>query len=311
MNLSIKQINRWRIYCDDEKEYIDGYLDINTGIPITCFNNNSHVINSSKTKLIEIINEDYTESVTKWKIYCDTENKNIEGYLNTDDGIPTKCFNNNSHSISNPEQLKIIKNNKFRILEDFTPVQGKYRAETIKLENIQPYSDFILNKTWPVNIAPLCVILMVSDKQKGDSLIVDVAPDQTIGFISQDITSGTSNILNVNDTVLENVYTNFCCTITDGINTENLGCITNVDYKEKTITVENTINNTYLASSPTYIKITATYIGPHEFGETGNIKLGDSKVGSAHIPKNTITRIKYTNTWNIVKNFYMIIEYLY
>jgi hypothetical protein len=101
------------------------------------------------------------------------------------------------------------------------------------------------------------------------------------------------------------------CSITDGVNVDNLGSVLDIDYKNKTITVENTPTNNYSVASPTYIRISVRFLGPHEMGDPSLLHLGGSKIGASHIPKNEIARLTYTNNSAIVKDFYVLLEYLY
>jgi hypothetical protein len=201
-----EQVKRWKIYCNTESKWVDGYLSRDDGVPTTCFNNNAHTIDTSKTDLLETIDNNYTQCVAKWKVYCDTEGIDVEGYLNDDYGTPTKCFNNDTHTISTTTKLEIIKNPKVQIIEETIPLQGRYRAETLKIENILPHSTKVFDKTWSVDIAPLSVNMMVTEKHRGDSFIVDVMPDKIIGTITDGITAGVTNVISASETVIESLF---------------------------------------------------------------------------------------------------------
>lgn len=309
--MSTNQVKRWRIYCNTESKYVDGYLSRNDGTPTTCFNNNGHTIDTSKTDLLEIIVNNYTYCVAKWKVHCDTEGIDVEGYLNDDYGTPTKCFNNDTHTISTTTKLEIIRNPKVQVIEETVPLQGRYRAETLKIESIQPNSTKVFDKIWSVDIAPLSVNMMVTDRHKGDSFIVDVSPDRIIGTITSGITAGVTNVIDVSTTVMDHIQVNFLCSITDGVHVDDLGTVLDIDYKNKKITVENTPTNNYLVASPTYFRMTVRYLGPHEIGDQGMLRLGDSKIGASHIPKGETARLTYINNSAIEKDFYILLEYLY
>ncbi len=105
-----KVVKRWNIYCNSEADYIEGFLNEDDGTPSVCFNNNGHSIDTSKTELLEIIENTYTLKVIKWKVYCSTELQDVYGYLNAESGTPTKCFNNSSHTISTVTQVEVINN---------------------------------------------------------------------------------------------------------------------------------------------------------------------------------------------------------
>ncbi len=48
-----------------------------------------------------------TTSVTRWNVFCNTENTWVTGYIDTVDGTPNYCFNNNTHAIDNLRIQKI------------------------------------------------------------------------------------------------------------------------------------------------------------------------------------------------------------
>lgn len=105
-----KIVKRWSVYCNTEADYVEGFLNGDDGTPTTCFHNNGHSIDTTKTELIEIIKNTYTLKVIKWKVTCTTEATDVYGYLSAESGTPTKCFNNDGHTIGATEQVEVINN---------------------------------------------------------------------------------------------------------------------------------------------------------------------------------------------------------
>lgn len=306
--MSTIQVKRWRIYCNTEARYVDGYLNRDEGSPTTCFNNNTHTIDIVKTTLVENIENNYTKSVIKWKVYCATELAYVEGYTNGDMGTPTKCFNNNSHVATLPEKLEHIENEKVLINEESVPGQGCFKSESIKL-SMAPNQVLVFDKTWPFDISPLAVTALCNEKHSGDSLQVDVSPNRTIGVLTADCNIGDTEIT-VSSTVIQYIKTGFLCKITDGVNISDLGLVINVDYKLNQISVETPLTSAFLASSPTYINMSVRFLGPHDLGGRP-FTIGSTKIGASFVPKNEIVRMTYTNKSPSYKDLYILLEFLY
>jgi len=45
-------VNKYRVYCNDESVFVEGYSD---SVPTTCFNNNTHIIDNTQTTVVETI----------------------------------------------------------------------------------------------------------------------------------------------------------------------------------------------------------------------------------------------------------------
>ena len=110
--------------------------------------------------------------------------------------------------------------------------------------------------------------------------------------------------------VIASDQSNFSIKITDGTNTNDLGIVLGKNVVAKTITVKTTTTNTFLASSPTYIKKTHYFIKTYEIGPPWEYIIGDSKIGASYIPANTIVRLKYINNSALAKKFIAKMEYL-
>ncbi len=309
--MSTQQVKRWRVYCTTESIYVDGYIDTLDGTPITCFNNNTHSIDTSKTELIEVIDNNYTQTLVKWEIYCTTERQPVYGFLNEDYGSPLACFNNNNHLIGYKKKIEIIKNAKVETITKLTPSHDRYRMESIKINDIAPNSIKTVDATWPIDASPLSFNLIVTNRHKGDTCVIDIEPDSVMGSLAEGISGGVTNVISVDNNVILDAHLSFYCSITDGINTEDLGQIIDIDYQNNTITVENTPTYNYSVETPTYIRKTIRYIGPYELSDPGTITLGGVKQGLSLIPRNKIVRITYTNNSSLTKDFYINFEYLY
>ena len=309
-----RDLRRWRVWCVTEGAWVDGFLPLEMGRPQYCFNNTSHAIDQSKSDLLEIIKNDFTKSVNKWRVFCEDGDGWVEGYRSADLGPPTTCFYNNTHTITTsgsnaPQLLEVINNSMVTVREETIPVSGHIRIETVKLD-VGPNEVHVKDLSWPFDIAPLSLTIHAEDINKGDHFQLDVAPDTVVGAITSDVTTGNT-VINVSPTVIENINIGFYCDLFDGVQKENLGHVLDIDRINSKITVETPNTLTFSAASPTYVMMTVRYIGPHEFGVGGHISIGETKIGASYIAKHRNVRVTYTNNSDVEKDLTVLIEYLY
>ncbi|ARR74928.1 hypothetical protein SAGO17_0008 [Mimivirus AB-566-O17] len=300
-------IEKWQIYCNTESQKIIGYKTKDGISPQTCFNNNTHSIDISKNNLIERI-PDNTYDLYEWNVLCDTEKTHVIGFTNSSH-YPEICFNNNTHIVSSiPELVSKISNINVGIVEESTPTGGNYKSVSYKCDCVSGES--IHDYTFDYPISALSISFNSHSENQNDTLEVIVAPETIIGSITSDITA-SDTIINASSTVIENAQLGYYIHVSDGINSDNLGTITNIDSVNSRITVKTPATNGFLASSPSYIKMSVKVIDNFTFGYQGRYVLGDSKIGGSYIPTNTIIRVIYTNNGNTTKYFYPVIDYLY
>lgn len=306
---STPQLKRWRVYCSTESVYIDVYKETTSNISIVCPNNNTHTIDSSKTSLIEIINNDFTESVNKWKITCDTESIDVNvwlpGYITT----PTVCPNNNSHTISTTQKLETVYNCETKIRELAKPVEGFIRIESIEVL-LEPNETKSHDLVWKFPICPLTVTILAKSKNIGDVFTVDVSPNRIVGAITSNVSIGDT-VIHVSPTVLQYAHIGFPCTLYNGTNTCDIGFIISKDYINGTVTMSTTANMAFLAATPTYFRISVRFMGPHIISGTGPLALGSGKIGASYIPANEIVRATLVNNSDLKKTIRFLVEYIY
>ncbi len=277
-------IFKWKVYCTDEDEYMTGFLEESEGNPTVCFNNNTHSIDSTLTKKLEIISDNYTGQLTKWKVFCDTEQIYTYGYSD-EYTYPERCFNNVNHVVSkHPIELKRIRNS--NISADITeehvtdePTGGNFRTdgfEIVATANTITHKDF----SWPYPIAALILRFTTEETHRGDYINCFGKPVANLNNLSSAITSSTS-VLPVNSTTLFQV--GMCISITDSVNTENLGRITSIDTENSTITTQNSTTFSYLKHA---------YIGYHTpLGTiTSSVTAGDFEITCSNTVINNVTR---------------------
>lgn len=247
-------------------------------------------------------------AVSRYLVYCETEQKTL--YV-LNENTPTECPNDPTHSIHN-DSVRVLETYPVGLttLAQETSLTGNsFAIETRKL-TIEPHETETLDLAWnfPVNI--LSLFFNTEHKHSGDTLTMSVAPDTVIGAINSD-TSATDNIINVTETVIGAIRPGFWLCLTDGTYTSEYLQIIGVNPVAQTVTLDGEIGYNFLATSPTYVKLTIFVMknleiqGPHQY------RIGDVTHGSASIPTGTPVRIQYTNNSPFIKTFIGTSEYLY
>lgn len=246
-------------------------------------------------------------TVIKYAVPCITENLIvISGYRNT---VPIYCPNSTSHQIdaAGIEALDSVQTQQIFVSQNdqTVPVGGYFLCDQITM-NIPTGStglDTNYDVSYPYNINAFNVTFLSSSNNIGDVVNVITIPDTPIGILLSGMTGGV-NSLNISNTQLLN--NGFFITITDGTNTDDLGEITSIDTVNGIITCSVETVNSYAAGSTILIGISR--VRNFLINQSGVIKLGISKIGSAGLPAGKISRLIYTNNSVDSKTFAFMIE---
>ena len=207
------------------------------------------------------------------------------------------------------ETTKIV-----QIEEESVATGGHFSTETVAFDATASTTT-THNHSWPMKVSVMSVSInpvisdTAADSQEGDTFEISIAPDTTVGSLTVDAESGAT-VLDVQQSVVDNIKVGYWVTVTDGTNTDDCGRVLAVDTSAKTITVETATTVAFAAATPTYIKQTVKMVPSFEIG-TGRITMGDDKIGCSSIPANTTARIKYTNNTANQKRARFNVEYLY
>jgi hypothetical protein len=249
-------------------------------------------------------------SVYKYRVYCNTDSK-YEYVWNTT--APTTCPTNTGHSI-NTGTISIVdevSTGIIKIKEENIPTGENFRAECFALAgatgpDVSSTRDF----TWPYPITVLEIKLYVEDQNTGDQIALQVGPNTVIGAITSSVSAGATSIT-VSSTVLEYLMKGYNLSLTDGVNTDDCGRVVNINNTTSTVTFDVATTHAFSHTSPTYVRQTVRVIDDFTLGPKWLVSIGDSKIGGAYVPPNTIVRTIYTNKGNTSKVLYAQIEYLY
>jgi len=229
----------------------------------------------------------------------------LTGFIET---APTACPHNNTHTIE-PTGIRPVATITEKIVtinQDSIEIGGYFRTD---FYSIQAPANTVTTKdiVYPYNITIYLATYLGTNTNIGDSMSVYVAPGLTCGPLDTDIIAGaTSLTLSSIYSVLSN---GFLATISDGINTDDLGEITSVDQITKTIHFSAATTHDFAQGS--IVKISIPRVKNCVFVNDNTFTLGSRKMESSGLPAGAKIRFIYTNNSNVDKtfNFYLEIGY--
>jgi len=205
------------------------------------------------------------------------------------------------------EDGKLIASVKIKEEEDQKETGGHFRTTSLVCN--APSGVSTHEFSFPYDIGLLSVELQTKGLTDNDEINFNVAPNTIIGTLATYTSAGQTEV-GMSQTVIDNSCIGMYLTLTDGVNTEERTVIS-IDTSGNKITFEQGLENSFEATSPTYVKMTI------KLGYNLNIKadckyvFGESKIGASLIPANTVVQIKYNNTSTQTVTCAPIIEFLY
>lgn len=245
-------------------------------------------------------------TIYKYRIRCTTDNK--YEYI-WDDTLPTTCPANAAHSIDSSKTTIVDRRSQkiVEIKEETTPTGGFFMCETLPI-SVDASATTSFTYTWPIPITVLMVGFTSAAENEGDVMSLSVAPDTTIGTLTSNIGTGVST-LDVSQTVVDNIKLGFHATITDGVNTNQLGRCLAINTVAKTITIETSTTNSFNTNS--LIKMTIYMMKNYTIGPAWEYEIGNSKIGGSYVPAGRVVKVVYENKTNVAKTLVPRLEYLY
>ena len=247
-----------------------------------------------------------------WRVFCQTENAYVFVWSETE---PTVCPNDPvNHTIDSSQTTIVqqISDSFIRIQEETTPTQGLYRFQGYEyaIPSGTPGDVTVIDVTWPRGITMLNGDFDATSDHVGDEIDADAAPQSPIGYITQDVAINDT-IIHVSATVFEHMSTGFIVTLTDGVNTVDLGECLSKDTVAGTITVETPSSVAFAAATPTYIKITAHVVNNLKVRIARLYAFAKKRRGGKTFPAGVPFRIYYKNNSGVAKSFGFNLEYMY
>ena len=249
--------------------------------------------------------------IKKYRIYCLTDQKSMTIWSET---TPTSCPDNNNHSIddSSITILEKVETGIVSIREETTETGGNFSLDCLDIDIPASTGETEHTFTWPIDISILSVYLLVNTSNIGDVSSVISAHNTVIGLAISDVNISDTTI-NVSSTVLENIQKGFYCSLFNSSNNETseLNRVLSIDKDNSTITVENPIEKTFLASETILFRMSVYRMKDIALRREGEYQIGTTKIGASFLPANVPVSVFYTNNDGLAKNFTIYVEYLY
>lgn len=246
-------------------------------------------------------------SVNNYRVYCNTESAYVT-YWNTI--ALNVCPNNNTHSVdtNSISIINIVGEQTVDIKEESIPTGGFFRSESMAV-TVPANTIYTWDTSWRYPITALQVSFVTGEALRGDNINCLIAPNTICGILTTGVSSGSTSVT-VNSTVTTNIKTGFLCTITNGINTSELGEVISVNKNNNTLITSNSIGNSFSAGA--YVMLSIHNIKNFEITDPNTYIIGSGKIGGSYVPANTIIRLKYNNkSLTDEKRFVWSFEYLY
>jgi hypothetical protein len=243
-------------------------------------------------------------SLNKWQVFCITEKKWVQGWLE-EKNKPVTCFNNNGHEI-NTESQQIIDSTQIitvKVEQEAVPTGGHYSCQGFVID-IPANSSQIKAVAWPFSITTSVVNIQETSDNLGDFLDAIVNPKTPVGGITS-LTLAGSKTCTVNSTVVKHSKVGYDCYI----NNEHLGRITKIDCVNFLITFEKVSTLEHAMGSPFFMEL--RIIRDYPLGSGARNALGSGNIGGKYLPYGSMTHVRYTNKSDVPKKFMFNIEYLF
>ena len=155
-----------------------------------------------------------SRTLNEYRIFCDTENKFVTTWSSIK---PTLCPNNSTDTIDSNSITIIdsVSSNDVNIIQSAPGwTNNSHRIEGFRM-SIPANSTASLDMSWPYNIGIISINLYINAENIGDQIHGLVAPNTTIGTITQSVSQGDT-VIHVSPSVFNFLKVGNCVTITNG-----------------------------------------------------------------------------------------------
>lgn len=253
------------------------------------------------------------EKVYQWRVWCTTEGAftfREKAVIDGDESPPTTCINDTTHTIDASSWTIVDELTKEQVViqEEEIPTQGYYKLECRELSVPAVVGEFVEDWSWDININFFNMGMYFPPDAIGDVWDLEGAPETVIGGLTLASNIGDTTF-NVSSTVTDNIKKGFVASITDGVNTNKLGHVIDVDSVNGTITVKDAATDTF--SPGAFVRMTIPRFENYVIAYEHTRDIGAAKIGGSFLPANTVVRHRYQNNNGLAKKIVLFIEYLY
>lgn len=193
------------------------------------------------------------------------------------------------------------------------PTGGRYQAQSFEFDithDIGTWDSMEVSFPYPTSL--FSTEWINETLFENDIVKVEVAPNTIIGSISSNV-SVSDTVINVSQTVVDNIRLGYLLNLFDGTNSDDLGRVIDIDKDALTVTVETASTIAFASSTPTYARMTIQFIPHIMLKGLGRVELAKDVVGGSYIPANSPITVSYKNVEGTTtgKCFSFILEYKY
>lgn len=237
-------------------------------------------------------------TVYYYKIWCVTENDYIFKW--TTEPL-TECPNDAGHTVD-LNSVILVNTISENIVEIKQPTDGYFMVEDY---------EFVIPSGTPGNVSTIdytmddTILLWVTSfdctaETFGDKFDVIVNPDTTIGVLTTTV-NVSDTVLNVNSTATANAVRGMYLTLDNGVDTQNVGKIMNIDADAGTLTVKTPSTFTFAPGS--LVKLNFYMAKNIVLNSLNKQNAGEKGFSGKEIPVGTVLRMNYTNNNGLAKTF--------
>lgn len=256
----------------------------------------------------------YENILTRFRVYCATEGKTVLGVVSSQGApvVPTTCPNDVGHTLIH-EATKVI-HTRYADERHIDTNQAGFSQEIYQMKNITlNVSDaiggvYITDYTPSVNMCLFSVAFSGATSNIGDTVTMYINPDTNIGPISAAIEPAGVTVTLVYAQMAA-LSVGLMISVTDGVNTDDLGLITSINWGASTVTVDAAATHSF-SPGTSYVLITAL-LGTLTFTQAQSYLLGQGTLSSTQVPAGSTIRMTYLNATGGTKDMSLLMQTTY
>jgi hypothetical protein len=293
-------INQYRVYCTTDSKYVTTWNNVE---PITCPENNSHTIDTTATTIISKVSNNLVE-------------------------IKEETYPTGGNFAARSVKIAATKNATTDV-----DISWPYPISALSIEFVS--QEIHKNDTVSMYVGPDTIIGTLSSNTGSASAWTsqNYAVGQKVTYthpkfgervytckkntVSNEVPTNTGYWINgfelsVSSTVVANTMLGYFLKLDDGTKSDEWLRVVSIDKANNKVYVEKNLSNSYITTTPTYVKQTVSVLKDYEIYEPWENIIGESKIGGSYVPTDTIVRLSYTNkSTDTDKVFVGRVEYLY
>jgi hypothetical protein len=289
-------------------------------------------------------------TVYVYRIYCETDSK-YELVWGTTPPTKCPIETSHTVDLSSVTVVQVIDPNETTIKEETVPTGGNYASETLHVDAIAN-STTISTESFGFPISALTIRYVSTSEHYLDEITVSVDKDRIIGALTANVAPATTWVsqnyvignavnynnklysciqntvsnevptnlsywrrglkLSVSSTVIDYTMAGYYITVDNFTNADRVGRVISVDQTNNCIYVDTNLTNSFLATTPTYIRRSICPLKNYIIGAPSEENIGIEKIGGSYVPGDTVVTVEYKNkSTTDNKIFIGALRYLY